>query len=453
MSYKLFLKLSLLLLTSSFLLAQTAEQKSIAVTVYNDNLGVIKDVREMNIKSGISIIKITDVAQFIDPTSVHIDINGTVMEQNYQYDLVSLSKILQKYVDHKITLINDKGEIIEGNLLSSFGNQIVLKKNDGTLLLLPSVDKYKISVDKLPGGLITKPTLVWKLNSPNSGKRNVEISYQTTGMSWHAEYVAVLDKNDSRIDLNSWVSIANNSGAQYKNATLKLVAGDIHRAAQPRRDINMEYDMPTAAKTASQFNEKSFFEYHIYKLQNPTTLSNNETKQISLFEAKDVSVKKIFLYKSGQYNYNRQNKVAVIIEFENSKKNNMGMPMPKGKVRVYKSDGESIEFIGEDWIDHTPRNEKLKLKIGDAFDVLAKEKLVNETRISNKVYERTFSITLTNRKENAITVNVERYLGFNWEILKSNYKFEKENARKILFKIHVNSNGKTELKFIVRFKQ
>jgi len=453
MSLKLFLKLSLLLLASSLLFAQTAKQKSISVTVYNNNLGVVKDVREMNIKSGISTIKITDVAQQIDPTSVHININGNVMEQNYQYDLVSLSKILQKYVDNNIQMINDKGELIEGKLLSSFGNQIVLKKKNGSLLMIPSVDKYRISVEKLPGGLITKPTLVWKLDSKTSRTQNVEISYQTTGMNWHAEYVAVLDKNDSKIDLNSWVSIANHSGATYKNANLKLVAGDVHRAAQPRADRMPEFSMAARAKTNSQFNQKSFFEYHIYKLQNPTTLSNNETKQISLFEAKDVSVKKIFLYKSGQYNYNRQDKVAVIIEFENSKKNNMGMPMPKGKVRVYKSDGESIEFIGEDWIDHTPRNEKLKLKIGDAFDVLAKEKLVKEERISDKVYQRTFSITLTNRKDKAITVNVERYLGTNWEILKTTHKFVKENAGEVLFKINVDKNSKTELKFTVRFRR
>ena len=453
MSFKLFLKLSLLILASSSLFAQNAEQKSISVAVYNNNLGVVKDVREMNIKSGISTIKITDVAQQIDPTSVHINIDGNVMEQNYQYDLVSLSKILQKYVDNNIQMINDKGELIEGKLLSSFGNQIVLKKKDGSLLMIPSADKYRISVNKLPGGLITKPTLVWKLDSKNSGTQNVEISYQTTGMDWHAEYVAVLDKNDSKIDLNSWVSIANHSGATYKNANLKLVAGDVHRAAQPRTDRVAEFSMAAQAKTNSQFNEKSFFEYHIYKLLNPTTLSNNETKQISLFEAQDVSVKKIFLYKSGQYNYNRQNKVAVIIKFENSKKNNMGMPMPKGKVRVYKSDGGSIEFIGEDWIDHTPRNEKLKLKIGDAFDVLAKEKLVDEKRISDKVYERTFSITLTNRKEKAITVNVERNLGTNWKILKTTHKFEKENAGKVLFKINVDKNSKTELKFTVRFRR
>ena len=214
-----------------------------------------------------------------------------------------------------------------------------------------------------------------------------------------------------------------------------------------------------AAKRTNQFNEKSFFEYHIYKLHRSTTLANNETKQISLFEANNVSVQKKYLFQSSSSNDNARltksigNSVAVIIEFQNSKKNNLGMPMPKGKVRVYKSDGESIEFIGEDWINHTPRNEKLKLKIGDAFDVRAEGKMINNKRISDKVYEQTFSITLTNRKETDITVNVERYLGLNWEILKSTHKFEKENAQKVLFKIPVKNNSKTVLKFTVRYVQ
>ncbi len=451
MFYKNYFKIAFLLFVSSTLFAQS-EQKAIAVTVYNNNLGVVKDIREMNIKSGISTIKITDVAQLIDPTSVHIKIDGNVLEQNYQYDLVSLSKILQKYVDKSITLIDEKGNVAEGKLLSSFGNQIVLKKKDGTLLMLPNVDKYRISVDKLPGGLITRPTLVWKLDSNKGGKQNVEVSYQTAGMNWHAEYVALLNKADSKVDLNSWVSLKNNSGTTFNNATLKLVAGDVHRV-KPRQSNrqNVLYDMVMPTQQKSQFAEKSFFEYHIYNLQNTTTLANNETKQISLFEANDVSVQKKYLYTAGQYYNDTQNKVSVIIEFNNSKKNNLGLPMPKGKVRVYKSDGESVEFIGEDRIDHTPRNEKLKLKIGDAFDILAKENMIDNKKISNKVYQQTFSITLTNRKKTDITVDVERYLGLNWEILKTTNKYQKENAQKVLFKIPVKSNSKFTLRFTVQY--
>src|SRR4030066_306696 len=208
--------------------SQNPDQKSIAVTVYNANLGVVKDLREMDIKSGTSKIFLTDVAQFIDPTSVHIKINGDVIEQNYQYDLVSLDKILQKYIDKEIQLIGENNEFIEGKLLSAVGGQIVLEKKEGGLVMLPNLIKYRLSVGELPEGLITKPTLVWAINSNSSGKQDVEVSYQTSGMNWHAEYVAVLNENDTELDLNSWVSVENTSGTTYKDAKLKLVAGDIN---------------------------------------------------------------------------------------------------------------------------------------------------------------------------------------------------------------------------------
>ncbi|MCB0751854.1 MAG: hypothetical protein KDC52_10300, partial [Ignavibacteriae bacterium] len=209
--------------------AQEAVQKELAVTVYNSNLGVIKDIRNINLNSGASEVAITDVAKLIDPTSVHIKFNGEVLEQNYQYDLVSLDKILQKYVDKNVQLINENNELVEGKLLSALGGQIVLETKEGGLTMLPSTAKYRFNVGSLPEGLITKPTLVWQLNSNKSGNQDVEVSYQTQGMNWHTEYVAVLNKDDTKLDLNAWVSIENNSGSTYKNAKLKLVAGDVNR--------------------------------------------------------------------------------------------------------------------------------------------------------------------------------------------------------------------------------
>ena len=215
------------ILLSAAILAQNGDKKNIAVTVYNSDLGVIKDMRSMNISSGQSVIKLTDVAQYIDPTSVHIKLDGEVIEQNYQYDLVSMDKILQKYIDKDIQLFSESGEMISGKLLSVLGGQIVLNKNDGGLLMIPNTSKYRLSVEALPQGLITKPTLVWMVNSNSSGKQDVEITYQTRGMNWHAEYVAVLNEDDTKTDLNSWVSVDNNSGTTYSNAKLKLVAGDV----------------------------------------------------------------------------------------------------------------------------------------------------------------------------------------------------------------------------------
>jgi hypothetical protein len=435
----------------SFNYAQENNQKQVSVTVYNNNLGVIKDVRDINLKSGMSNVSITDVAKLIDPTSVHIKLDGEVIEQNYQYDLVSLDKILQKYVDKEISLVSENNEFVEGKLLSSMGGQIVLETKEGGLLMIPNVSKYRFSVGSLPEGLITKPTLVWLLNSNKSGKQDVEISYQTQGMNWHAEYVAVLNKDDTKLDLNSWVSVENNSGTTYKNAKLKLVAGDVNRVQDNRRIYKGKEQIEMLAMTAAadQFEEKEFFEYHIYNLQRPTTLSQNETKQISLFESQNVDANKKYFFRSTGYSSN--SKVNVIIEFANKEEQNLGVPMPKGKVRVYKSDGESVEFVGEDLIDHTPRNEKIKLKIGDAFDVIAEERQVEHKKITNKVYEQDFEIKIKNRKNEKVVVEVERYLGLNWEVLSSSLEYKKKNAQTITFQVPVNKDDETVLIYKVRY--
>ena len=430
---------------------QENDQKQLAVTVYNSNLGVVKDVREINLKSGLSTISITDVAKLIDPTSVHIKFDGEVIEQNYQYDLVSLDKILQKYVDKEISLVSEANELVEGKLLSAMGGQIVLEKKDGGLLMIPSINKYRFSVGSLPEGLITKPTLVWQLNSNKSGNQDVEISYQTQGMNWHAEYVAVLNTDDTKLDLNSWVSVDNNSGTTFKNAKLKLIAGDVNRVQDNRRLYKgrEQMDMVMSEAAAPQFEEKEFFEYHIYNLQRPTTLAQNETKQISLFESQNVDANKKYFYRSTGYNTN--GKINVIVEFSNKEEQNLGVPMPKGKVRVYKSDGESIEFVGEDLIDHTPKNETIKLKIGDAFDILAEEKQVNHKKITNRVFEQDFEVKIKNRKNEKVTVEVERYLGLNWEILSSSLEYKKKNAQTITFQVPVKKDDETILTYKVRY--
>ncbi len=452
------LLLFFLLLSANYVSAQQADQKSVAVTVYNSNLGVVKDLRTIDIKSGTSQIAITDVAQFIDPTSVHIDLNGEVLEQNYQYDLVSLDKILQKYIDKDIQLIGENSELIEGKLLSSFGGQIVLQKKEGGLLMLPNVSKYRFSVGNLPEGLITKPTLLWKVNSPKRGKQDVEISYQTSGMNWHAEYVAVLNSDDTKLDLNSWVSIENKSGTTYKDATLKLVAGDVNLVKDQQR-VNyqpQEVMVKSMGVSQPQFQEKEFFEYHIYNLQRPTTLANNETKQISLFETSGVKAVKKFFYNGGRNYYSsnasQTGKVDVVVEFENKEANNMGMPMPKGKVRMYKSDGKTLEFIGEDLIDHTPKNEKVRLKLGQAFDVVVEDVQTENKKITDRVWEQAYEVKFKNRKKEDITVEVERFLGLNWEVLSSSIDYQKKDAQNIIFKVPVSQDGETVLKFKVRYR-
>ena len=450
MKTKFFLILLLFVLSfSSILFCQEYEQKSLNVTIYNNDLGVVRDIRNINVISGISDIKITGVAENIDPTSVHIKLDGNVLEQNYQYDLVSFSKILNKYIDKEIMLIGDK--VISGTLLSSSGSQIVIKKSDGGLTMLNDIKNYQISVGELPEGLITKPTLIWTVQSKKSGKQDVELSYQTTGLGWHAEYVAVLNEKDTKMGLNSWVSISNNSGATYKNANLKLVAGDVNIVPKPMVRTKAYYDeMTSAGEPESPLEEKSFFEYHIYQLQRPSTIANNEIKQISLFEASNVEVQKKYIYSGSSY-YSDANKVNVVVEFENNKNNNLGIPMPKGKIRLYKSDGNSIEFIGEDLINHTPKDEKVKLNIGNAFDIVVEDIVEDSKKIADKVNEESYKITIKNRKEEDVTVEVHRYLGLNWEILSSSLKYDKKDAYTVIFKVPVKKNEEKELKFKVRY--
>jgi len=422
------------------------EQKSVSLTAYNNNLGVVREIRNINLQKGTAAITLTDVAELIDPTSVHIKLNANVLEQNYQYYLVSLDKVLKKYINQNIQLLSSNGELIEGKLLSSFGNQIVLQKNNGGLIMIPNVDKYTFSVNSLPEGLITKPSLIWMVESKQAGAQEAEITYQTRGINWHAEYVAVLNKDDSALDLNSWISLENQSGASYKNAKLKLVAGDVNIVQPQPRFSGIKKDF-MMAEAAHQFQEQEFFEYHIYDLQRPTTISNNETKQISLFEAAGIKASKKYLYS----NYRGNNKIAVSIEFDNSEKNNLGMPFPKGKVRVYKSDGKSTEFVGENFIDHTPKNEKIQLKIGDAFDLIGEEVQKENIRISDKVYEQVWEIKLKNRKSENVVIDVERFLGSNWEIKNSNMEYIKKDAQRIVFQAPVKTNSETIIKYTVRY--
>ncbi|NLO19404.1 MAG: DUF4139 domain-containing protein [Ignavibacteria bacterium] len=432
--------------------SQEIERKSLNVTIYNNDLGVVRDLRVLDLKKGASEVKITDVADKIDMTSVHIKLDGSVIEQNYQYDLVSFSKILQKYIDKEIELIGEKG-VVSGTLLSATGNQIVIRKKDDGLLMLPKTDGYQISVGALPEGLIAKPTLVWQLHSNKAGKQDVEISYQTGAMNWSAEYVAVLDEKDTKIDLNSWVSLTNNSGTTYPNANLKLVAGDVNRITPKIVDVAKGVrERGTAQALAQpQFEEREFFDYHIYDLQRQTTLANNETKQIALFDANNIKINKKYRYFS--YGTKSDGKPDVTIEFDNKKENNLGMPFPAGKVRLYKKDAKSLEFVGEDRINHTPKDETIKLKVGQAFDIVIDELELESRKIGGDVWEKEYKVRINNRKSEDVSIEIQRYfLGDEVEILKSSIDYIKKDAIRFIFNVPVKKGQEFEFTYKMRYK-
>ncbi len=430
-------------------------QSGVAVTIYNQNLGLVKDVRELEFQKGKSVIKFTDVAAQIDPTSVHfkpVDVADKVamLEQNYQYDLVSSTKILQKYVDNEIELFTKLDKAYKGILLSYSNENLTLKEPQGAIRIVRLEEVRDLYFPSLPEGLITKPTLVWLLDSQISGKRKAEVSYLTSGINWHAEYVAVVDQLDRNLELTGWVSIDNRSGATYRDAKVKLIAGEVHRVREERIPPRLAKEVFATAAGPPQFEEKPFFEYHLYTLLRPSTIKDNEIKQVSLFPASDVKVKKIFTYDGAR----DEKSVKVELEFKNSQAEGLGMPLPKGKIRVYKADvDKSLEFVGEDLIDHTPKDEKVRVFLGNAFDIVGERKRTDFREIGRDVTEESYEIKLRNHKDEAVEVVVVEHLHpyTEWEIIESNFEYVKKDANTIEFKISLQKDEEKILNYTVRY--
>ena len=433
------------------------------VTVYNDDLGLVKESRSYVLKNGIQELSVVDVAARIDPTSVHFKSltapeGVSVLEQNFQYDLISTEKLLEKYLGREIELeravgLDGRKERIKGTLLSTAGG--IVLKSEGKVLVNPGGSPI---LPELPEGLLTKPTLVWKLAAQSGGRHDAEISYLTNGMGWKSDYVVVANQDDTKMDLNAWVTIDNRSGATYKDAKLKLVAGDVHRAPQPVALMSRmkgrrvaEAEMAFGGAGAPGFQERQFFEYHLYALQRATTLRDNEQKQIELASAADVPLKKVYVYE-GMVN---PKKVSVMLEFKNSKQDNLGMPLPKGRVRVYKKDVDgSLALAGEDEIDHTPKDEKVRVKMGEAFDLSA-ERRQTDTKVDLRGLKlsESFEIKLRNHKDQDVVVTVrERFYGYSeWRIADATHKHEKKDSQTVEFTVPIKKDGEAVLTYTARY--
>ena len=439
------------------------DQQNVAITIYNSNIGLVKDTRLIDLKPGVLELKFMDVAAKIDPTTVHIKslINGSslnVLEQNYEYDLLNPQKLLEKFVGQKVQLAmtnpeTKKEEIVEAILLSTQGGNI-FQIGDKIHIGHPG----RILLSRIPENLIPQPTLVWMLENKTSKPQKLEASYLTSGINWKADYVAVLNKLDTFTDLTGWVTIDNRSGATYQDALLKLVAGDIHRVQE---EMKMDKIRPmAAAKEASpQFIEESFFEYHLYTLDRRTTIKDNQTKQMTLLDANQVPLKKLFIFSgSPQYYYfqdqsSNKQKVGVFLELENTKKNNLGIPLPKGTIRVYKEDKDgSLQFVGEDRIDHTPKDEKFKIKIGEAFDVVGERVQTDYKHLGRNLFEVAFEVSLRNHKNEDIKVLVEEPIPGDWEMLSNTHPYEKLQAHLIRFEVPVAKDKEVKVKYRIRFK-
>lgn len=450
-----------------------AKSGSVDITVYNQNMAVVKDKRILALKTGLNEIRFTDVAAQIDPTSVQFisltDPAGTrVLEQNYAYDIVGSQKILQKYLDQNIALVTEDGTKYSGKLLSG-SDDIILQSDDGQVTTIKLARVREIKFPNLPGGLITKPTLVWLVSASKDGNQDAQVTYMTNGINWRANYVVVVNKDDTAMNLNGWVTIDNQSGATYEDANLKLVAGDVSRvaASAPLMKEGAGGGVLPPPTPTPQFVQQDLFEYKLYSLQRPTTIRNRETKQIEFASAANVGITKLFVYDGGSAyrfygyqitdpNYGKTSgtKVAVMIEFKNSEQNKLGIPLPKGTMRVYKADADgSNQFIGENNIDHTPKDEMIRLNIGNAFDVVGERTQTNFTKVSDRVIEETYQIKLRNHKKEAVEVRVvERLFRWsNWQILKSTQDYAKLDAQTIEFRVNVKPDSESVLSYTVRY--
>ncbi len=422
------------------------------LTIYNDDLALVKQVREVSIPKGNTTIKFVDVASAIDPTSVHFKSltapeDVVILEQNYQYDLVTVAKLLEKYVDNQVTITTKESGVYSGLLLSAQNGDAILRQDAGGVIVLKANTIYTVSFPSLPEGLITRPTLVWMLENNAKKDQKVEVTYLTSKIKWHAEYVALVDQKDENLELSGWVSIDNRSGATYKNAKLKLVAGDVNRVKPKRQMMEARSDMVyKMAAAAPQFKEKAFFEYHLYTLQRPATVKDREIKQVSLFPTASTRVKKIYTFNGARYG----KKVSVNIEFRNSKDAGLGMPLPQGIIRVYKKDSDkSLEFIGEDQIDHTPKDEKVRLYLGNAFDIVGERVKKDTKKISGRAKKEAYSIKIRNHKKEPVVVTVVESFYGDWEIIKSSHKHRKKDASTAEFDLLIPKYGETELTFTV----
>ncbi len=443
------------------------DQQSVTLTIYNSNIGLVKETRLVYIQQGIHHLKLMDVPAKIEPASVTLKslVDGTslnILEQNYEYDLVSQQRLLEKFVGQKVDLVwlnpeSKKEETVEATLLSTQGGN-VFRIGEKISLGHPG----RIVLSKIPEGLSLQPAFLWLLENRLAQPQRLEVTYLTGGLNWKADYLAVLNPFDSQVGLTGWVTLENRSGATYRNALLRMVAGDVQRVREEKMPYSPAPRAAVAAKEAAppQFREESFFEYHLYTLDRGTTLRDNETKQILLFNAPQVPVNKLYVLK-GQPHYYRSRydprgqkpKVGVFLELMNRQEHRLGNPLPRGIVRVYREDKDgTLQFAGEDRIDHTARNEKMKIKVGEVFDVAAERVQTDFKQLETRLHEITMEVTLRNQKNEDLRILVEEPIPGDWQMISNTHSYEKVQANLIRFIVPVAKGQEVKVRYKVRVR-
>ena len=444
------------------------DQAELAITVYNSDLALVRDVRNLQLTRGIGNLKFMDIAATVNPATVHFrsltePSSVSVLEQNYEYDLLEPDKLLRKYVGRDVTLMrtrqengSTRQEEVKARLLS-YNNAPVWKIGNE---IVTGIGADHIRFPELPDTLYSRPTLIWTVQNDGAARHRVEASYLASKLAWNADYVLTVSRDDKLGDVNGWVTLTNGSGTAFRNAKLQLVAGDLHRVQQQlgrMNDAMKARQAPAAAET--MMAQESFSEYHLYTLGRKTTINNNQTKQVSMLEGTDVPVQKRYVVEGNRYYYQNfqhpgapiKDLVQVYYQFKNEQKGGLGIPMPAGNVRVYQEDSKGgVQFVGEDRIDHTPKDETLNLKIGNAFDVVCERNQVDFEKIATNVYEFEYAITVRNHKATPITVEINEPIGGTWRMVRSSHEWTKTAAWAAQFKVPAAADGTSVLKYRVR---
>jgi hypothetical protein len=453
------------------LLSTLNEQQGVAVTIYNQDLALVKDTRKVNLKVGLNALALRDVSAQIRPeTALLRSINApgslNLLEQNFDFDLLTPQKMLEKYVGKTVRIVKTNyktgEESTEQATVLSANNGVVLKIGNRIETGLPG----RIVYDNVPENLRDRPTLVTQFNNKGSTDQTVELSYLTGGLGWKADYVAELNDKENLLDLSGWVTLTNNSGASYKNAKLQLVAGDVNRVQEQIRPMAKAMRLESMnADAATPMQEEGLLEYHLYTLDRATDIMEAQIKQVALLSASSVPVRKELVLSGADYYYTGQYdeigtkiKIGLFVEFDNKESSKLGMPLPKGVLRVYKKDSKgNAQFVGEDNIDHTPKNETVRLKLGDAFDVTATKKqtdfkVLPSTQKGHNVYESAYELVLKNAKKEKITVTVQEPIGGEWKVLSESAPHTKPNSHLALWKIEIPAEGSTTLTYRAQVK-
>jgi hypothetical protein len=443
------------------------DQIELALTVYNSDLALVRDVRNVQLPRGTFDLRFMDIAATVNPATVHIrsltePTRLDVLEQNYEYDLLEPDKLLRKYVGRDVTLVrlvqdggDTRQEEVKARLLS-FNNAPVWQIGNE---IVTGMHADHIRFPELPGNLYSRPTLIWSLENGGASRHRVEASYLATKLSWNADYVLTVARDDKSADVDGWVTLTNGSGTGFRNAKLQLVAGELNRVRQVFGRMEADMKLNAAAPAAERMAQESFSDYHLYTLDRKTSVNNNETKQVSMLEATGFPIKKRYIVDGQSFYYRNaqhpgspiKDVVQVYYQFKNEASAGLGMPMPAGVVRVYQSDSKGgVHFVGEDRIDHTPKDEMLNLKIGNAFDVVSERKQVDFEKISSNVYEMEYEVVIRNHKATPISVDVNEPIGGTWRMIRTSHEYTKTDAWAAQFNLAVPADGAATLKYRVR---